>query len=506
MPTVSEFDVVIVGSGFAGSLTATILAQSGLRVALLDRAKHPRFAIGESSTPTANALLRELAQKHGLQELLPLCKFGPWRAAYPQLMCGLKRGFSYFSHTAGEEFRSAPDHRNELLVAASADDFLADTQWLRSDVDEFCFQLAQSRGCRTYEETTIENIERTAVSEWQIGTSRGLLRCRFLIDATGNAEHLRLAERFSNRTEHVEAAKLQTRSRTIFGHFANLPRWEEVLQATSPTTLCDFPFRCDDAALHHVLEEGWFWWIRFANNVTSVGIVLDEQRCPLDLRISSSDEWQRVLSRYPSLSRAFEHAELIAPQSGLVRTERLQRRASAAVGDDWVLLPHSVGFVDPLHSTGIACSLAGVDRVTSALLQDRDWSSECVQQLLHHYERATFAELDLIDRFVSGAYQAIAERSFRKFVAYSMTYFAAATSWEQRRCEQHSSVSLPMLFLADDPQFVRTVDELKAALATLSEQNFEQLCRERLAEFNRVGLFAPARPNMYGQTAAPESA
>src|SRR5437870_5781735 len=49
--------VAIVGSGFAGSLLARILAVQGHGVALLERGTHPRFAIGESSTPLANLTL-----------------------------------------------------------------------------------------------------------------------------------------------------------------------------------------------------------------------------------------------------------------------------------------------------------------------------------------------------------------------------------------------------------------------------------------------------------------
>ncbi|MEY4567785.1 MAG: hypothetical protein RLY14_2755, partial [Planctomycetota bacterium] len=51
------FDVTILGSSFSGSLLAWILASQGMRVLLLDRNKHPRFAIGESSTPVADYLV-----------------------------------------------------------------------------------------------------------------------------------------------------------------------------------------------------------------------------------------------------------------------------------------------------------------------------------------------------------------------------------------------------------------------------------------------------------------
>ncbi len=44
-------DVLIVGSSFTGSLLGWILAKQGLAVAIVDKQRHPRFAIGESTTP-----------------------------------------------------------------------------------------------------------------------------------------------------------------------------------------------------------------------------------------------------------------------------------------------------------------------------------------------------------------------------------------------------------------------------------------------------------------------
>ena len=67
------FSVVIVGAGFGGALTAMVVRRLGLSCALVERGRHPRFAIGESTTPLTNLLLEELAADYDLPGLRPLC-------------------------------------------------------------------------------------------------------------------------------------------------------------------------------------------------------------------------------------------------------------------------------------------------------------------------------------------------------------------------------------------------------------------------------------------------
>ena len=74
LTTACHFDVAILGSGFSGSLMSWLLQAAGLRTVLVDRARHPRFAIGESSTPAANLILRSLATEYDLPELAALSR------------------------------------------------------------------------------------------------------------------------------------------------------------------------------------------------------------------------------------------------------------------------------------------------------------------------------------------------------------------------------------------------------------------------------------------------
>ncbi len=498
-PTVLDVDVLVVGSGFSGSLTATILRKHGLKTALIDRTQHPRFAVGESSTPTSNLLLRDLAQKHQLDWLLPFCKFGTWVRQYPQIVCGLKRGFGYVQQEAGKWFVPSSDHANELLVAASSSDDASDTQWLRSDIDAFLFGQAARVGVACFENTIIESLtEHTGWTAYARSPAGALqINATFVVDGTGSSEllvkHLHLGT-----TE--DAVPLQTHSRAIFGHFAGLPRWQDVLEQSQPMACADHPFPCDDATLHHILDEGWMWWIRFRNDVTSVGIVLDSQRFPLTDE-SAEAEWSRLLAKYPPLNAAIGRAERLS-SVGLKRSSRLQRLTKQVVGSNWALLPHTAGFIDPLHSTGIALSLAGVNRITTALLCRGNISER--QRLLKNYESLLIAELQTVDLIVSGAFRAIAQSSFRKFTAFTMTYFAAVTTWERRRTLSLDGTTA--LYLADDPGFRDALVSLHSLIETSTDAEFERACEEALRPFNYVGLFAPPVPNMYAATAVPEVA
>ena len=144
----ASVDLAIVGSGFGGSILAMIARRLGLRVALLERGRHPRFAIGESSSPLAGILIEQLADRYELPGLKPLASYGAWQRAYPDVGCGLKRGFTYFKHDTGRSFAVAPDRSNQLLVAASPNDELSDTHWLRADVDAFLMREAVAVGDR----------------------------------------------------------------------------------------------------------------------------------------------------------------------------------------------------------------------------------------------------------------------------------------------------------------------------------------------------------------------
>src|SRR5258705_13734830 len=104
-----DYDIAINGSGFGGALLAMAAHRLGLSVLLLERGAHPRFAIGESTSPLTNLLLEELAIRYDLPRLLPFASYGTWKRAYPEGTVGLERGFTSYHHRAGERVPPQPD-------------------------------------------------------------------------------------------------------------------------------------------------------------------------------------------------------------------------------------------------------------------------------------------------------------------------------------------------------------------------------------------------------------
>ncbi|MBM3967836.1 MAG: hypothetical protein FJ308_22680 [Planctomycetes bacterium] len=172
--------------------------------------------------------------------------------------------------------------------------------------------------------------------------------------------------------------------------------------------------------------------LRFLGDRTSVGFVdANVATTPMPRHESSAERWDWLLTRTPTVGKLMEKASLVAPSdpSGTVRLEsvaRMSRCRSKSVGDGWILLPVAYGFVDPLHSFGIAHSLSGIARIAEALLGPA--SNQTV--LLRNYANDIRTEIDWFDTLISGSYLGLP--SDRDFLAYASLYFVAAIEFEKQ--------------------------------------------------------------------------
>ena len=126
---------------------------------LVERGRHPRFAIGESSTPLANLLIEELADRYDLPRVRVFSKWGTWQRARPDVACGLKRGFTFFFHEPGAAF--ADDAGTRAAAAGRGQPARRDCRYalVPPDFDHALVQRgAEREGAIYLDQTRLERI------------------------------------------------------------------------------------------------------------------------------------------------------------------------------------------------------------------------------------------------------------------------------------------------------------------------------------------------------------
>ena len=481
----ADFDVAVVGSGFAGSLAAILCRRLGRSVVLLEQGTHPRFAIGESSSPLANLLLEALCEKYDLPRIRPLAAWGSWQRERPDIACGLKRGFTFYAHEAGRRFAADPDRRDQLLVAASPCDEVADTHWYRPDFDAFLAAEAAREGAEYLDRAALrlagfEN--ETAVLEVDRAAERRRLRARLVVDASG-------AGGFLHRALALGRSRFPGLPLTsgLYAHFTGVRRIDEMGLFETPEAP---PYPPDDAALHHVFEGGWIWVLRFNNGITSAGVAA-EPWLSRELGLAEGEAgWKRLLERFPTVRDQFANARATTP---FLYREALPFRSNLAAGPGWVLLPSAAAFVDPILSTGFPLALLGLERLASAI--ERSWNAPGFPDALAAIGEKTLAEADAAARLVAALYARFGD--FRGFAALSFLYFAAASYAEAAR--RLGRRELSGAFLSDDHPVFGPAMRNCCALALSGEAPavLEERVLETIAPLDVIGLSDTSRRNWY---------
>jgi len=481
-----RYDIAVIGSGFAGSLLAMIAQRLGRQVILLERGTHPRVVIGESSTPLSNLLLEELATRYDLPNLRPLSKWGSWRATHPELSCGLKRGFSFFHHLPGQ---SGPIVReNQLLVAASPHNAIADTHWYRSDFDHFLVREAQHLGVDYLDLIDLREFAEPGGEIRLAGTRNGqsvTITARFVVDATGPRGFLHRALNLGERALPDFPA-----TQALYSHFRSVPRLDEMGAATVEG---EPPYTIDDAAVHHIFDGGWIWVLRFSNGITSAGVAATDETADKLKFADGAPAWERLLQQLPVLREQFSTAEAVQPFRHI---SQLAFRSASVTGHNWALLPSAAGFVDPLLSTGFPLTLLGIARLAEIFEHDR--GSESFSTQLSDYAAKTDAELLATSRLIGALYANMAK--FPVFAALSLLYFAAASYAETARRLGKPHLASSFL-LHDHPQFGPACARLLQHAQTIrSNREAEALIEDVFCAIEPIdvaGLGNRARHNWY---------
>jgi len=372
------FDVVVVGGGPGGSSTATFLADGGLRVALFERERFPRFHVGESLMPATMLLLEELGAK----------------AAIEERGFQLKYGASFI-----DEENNAATQTFYFLPGQPWPNY--SYQVPRAEFDTVLLEHATKRGVTVFQPATVEGTEFDAggVTLTVSGENgRFSVRAKMLVDATGR--DALLATRYGRRTRIPNLGKV-----ALFAHYKGAARRSGLEEGNIRV---------------YVFREGWFWWIPLAGDVTSVGAVC-HARTVKQWTGEPEGLLDAMIARSRGVSENLAGAVRITP---VHRVANFSYHNSPVVGDRFVAVGDAIAFVDPIFSGGVYIALRTGQLAAAAILQAfraGDFSARRFAayerrvraglaplfQFIHKYYEPSFFDLFMHPRNYFGVYEAV---------------------------------------------------------------------------------------------------
>jgi tetracycline 7-halogenase / FADH2 O2-dependent halogenase len=395
----ADTDVIILGSGLAGSALAAVLARGGARTLVIDAGSHPRFAVGESTIPYTSMLMRLVSERYDVPEIKYLTTFENVQDRIAT-SCGIKRNFGFLYHRPGEKQRYEECHEFPIPKITHTEN-----HFFRQDVDAWMLQVALQYGARVTQHARIVDVDVDEQGVTVTSDDGRAWRARYLVDASGFRSPL--AEKFGLRDAPT---RLRHHSRSLFTHMVDVTPYED----TVPRGAHGNPSKWSQGTLHHLFPGGWLWVIPFNNHpratnpLVSVGLSLDPRQHPKS-DAAPEEEFSEFIGRFPDIARQFARAR---PAREWVSTGRLQYSSHQTMGYRWCLTSHAAGFVDALFSRGLSNTFEIINALGWRLLdalRDDDFDLERFRYV-EHLEQSL---LDFNDDLVANAYT-----SFQSFTLW----------------------------------------------------------------------------------------
>lgn len=339
----SQFDVVIIGAGPSGSVSASLLKKQGLNVCVLEKQHFPRFVIGESLLPYCMDILSE-AELVDAVHAEPSFQFKNGAA----FTWGNRNTFFDFT----DKFTAGPGTTYQVR---------------RGIFDKILIDETAKKGVEVrfgHEVLALDNSGDDAVLN--VRTEQGeeyQLRAKFVLDASGYGRVLpRLLD--LETPSHLPAR---------IAHFTHIDD-----NITDPA----FDRNKILITTHPEHRDVWLWTIPFADNRCSIGVV----GLPETLAGDSETVLKKFALECPMLKRILVNANW-DNEFPYRNIQGYSANVKALHGKHFALLGNAAEFLDPVFSSGVTIALHSA-RLASRLIprqlkgEQVDWQAEFAQPLM----------------------------------------------------------------------------------------------------------------------------
>ena len=341
-----NYDVIIAGAGPAGTTAATLLAQYGHSVLLIERDQHPRFHIGESMLPMSESVMQRL----GIA----------WNEG------NLKKG--------GADFIDEVSGRHTYFPFQGK---YRTFQVERSEFDKRLFDNALAHGVKAQQQEQVITVA-CSESDVQVVTDKARYQGRYFIDATGRdalmGKKLSSIDKIKNLGkfalyQHYKLAETEA-SKALFAH------------GNIKILLSDI---------------GWIWCIPLTEGRLSVGLVVQKNRSG---ELKQAALFEQVIQASPYMSELLIAAQALSE----VQVEAdFSYRNKQRYGQRFACCGDAAGFLDPVFSSGFFFAVKTAefiaDQLHKGLLLGTEGAEDLHQQGDVLYQKGFKTMHLLIERF-----------------------------------------------------------------------------------------------------------